>query len=571
MSVRSFFYNAKREYLNNSHNALGIQVLINLISAEFNKEGELREAATNGGSRILSKKFKNKTDTNQIFQLVTELSKNKNLDEFCSIAFSAPRNDDNLDTNTTYNMALAFSLYDKIINGLNSKLGKEVEKQKKTRKYVYCKNFADRFAKVFTSLHFETQTEVIVNYDQYGEMTFFTNNIDVKNHITNKVDSGYVDESNEKGSQEIWAFFLRNVILQVINDYKTKNRKSVLSNFKISLSIQGNQNTLFISGTTDINNKKTTFSVAEFDRGRYFNRSKVVFSKKKKTPLLIDKNELECLYKMYCIHQMIQEKGKDLITSGIEVARLISDDKEFLFCLAYARFIQKWGEEFVTCKGDWTKYTKMIDGFDPNLLKSLKPNEIVKNSLHAEKKIYVVSGTNAEGKTRFLSSLGINAVLCLNGLPCFAKEFSLSHRGDVFAHFTTNDDVSVGESLYMNEINRAKNIFENIMPRSLIFFDEPFKGTEPMTGSLQLLDTMIALSQANCLVFINTHFPEIQEWVQDNENNNKNLVNLCTSSVEKFKIVSGIAPKGYSKDFAQQQGIDTEWMNKMLKKKKLIA
>ena len=104
----------------------------------------------------------------------------------------------------------------------------------------------------------------------------------------------------------------------------------------------------------------------------------------------------------------------------------------------------------------------------------------VRNDLHLTDglRVLIVSGSNMSGKSTFLRTVGINAVLALAGAPVRARRLRLSPLA-VGATLRIQDSLQQGRSRFYAEILRVRQIVDLTRgPLPLLFLlDEIFAGT----------------------------------------------------------------------------------------------
>ncbi len=138
------------------------------------------------------------------------------------------------------------------------------------------------------------------------------------------------------------------------------------------------------------------------------------------------------------------------------------------------------------------------------------------NDITIENKNVVITGSNMSGKSTFLRTLGLNAVLAQTFYMVMAKRYEAS-MFNIVTSISPEDDLDEGKSYYMAEATallRMVNIVEDERC-SLLLIDEIFRGTNPMervAGASALLEY---LSKHNCLVVVATHDQDITKNIAD--------------------------------------------------------
>lgn len=144
----------------------------------------------------------------------------------------------------------------------------------------------------------------------------------------------------------------------------------------------------------------------------------------------------------------------------------------------------------------------------------------VKNSILTEKGV-LLTGSNASGKSTFLKTVAVNAILAQTVHTCMADSYSAGlYR--IMSSMALRDNLSGGDSYYIVEIKSLKRILNQIEEKGttvLCFVDEVLRGTntvERIAASTQILKS---LSRANVLCFAATHDIELTHLLEKYYNN----------------------------------------------------
>ena len=138
------------------------------------------------------------------------------------------------------------------------------------------------------------------------------------------------------------------------------------------------------------------------------------------------------------------------------------------------------------------------------------------NSLQVEGKNVVITGSNMSGKSTFLRTVGLNALLAQSFCTVLAKDYETSFFS-VMTSISPGDDIMEGTSYYMAEAQALLRMIEVLDPErsSLFIVDEIFRGTNP-TERVAAASTLLSyLGDKNCLVLAATHDIEITRLVRD--------------------------------------------------------
>ena len=139
-------------------------------------------------------------------------------------------------------------------------------------------------------------------------------------------------------------------------------------------------------------------------------------------------------------------------------------------------------------------------------------NEPVPNSISVESVGVLITGSNMSGKTTFLKTIGVNAVLAQTIYTCLAKEYQASSF-HIMTLIGRKDNIIEGKSYYLDEIHallRIINALEKDIP-CLCLLDEIFRGTNSLERISSSAEVLLYLAKNNCLVFAATHDLELSE------------------------------------------------------------
>ncbi len=142
--------------------------------------------------------------------------------------------------------------------------------------------------------------------------------------------------------------------------------------------------------------------------------------------------------------------------------------------------------------------------------------EPVANSFEVSKGI-LLTGSNASGKSTFLKTVEICAILAQTIQTVPAKEYC-SREYRVFSSMSLRDNLSEGESYYIVEIKAIKRILDAVQQSDkpvLCFVDEVLRGTNTVERISAASEIMRFLVGENVLCFAATHDVELTGILSD--------------------------------------------------------
>lgn len=164
---------------------------------------------------------------------------------------------------------------------------------------------------------------------------------------------------------------------------------------------------------------------------------------------------------------------------------------------------------------EWIFPEIVSDGFvyqADNLAHPLLFGKGVSNSfpMHGESITWILTGSNMSGKSTFLRTLGINAVLAFSGAPVNASFMKISVF-QVFTSMRTEDSLEASTSSFYAELKRIRQLFDSLSSDKTVFYllDEILKGTNSADRHAGGMAIVKQLQGKNASGIIATHDIEL--------------------------------------------------------------
>lgn len=158
------------------------------------------------------------------------------------------------------------------------------------------------------------------------------------------------------------------------------------------------------------------------------------------------------------------------------------------------------------------------EGRHPVIEKQLPPGEsYVSNSIslgNNSQQIIMITGPNMAGKSALLRQTALIVLMAQIGCFVPAEAARIGIVDKIFTRVGASDNISVGESTFMVEMNEAANILNNLSERSLILFDELGRGTSTYDGisiAWAIVEHIHEHPKAQAKTLFATHYHELNE------------------------------------------------------------
>ncbi|KAF0239099.1 MAG: DNA mismatch repair protein [Prolixibacteraceae bacterium] len=131
-----------------------------------------------------------------------------------------------------------------------------------------------------------------------------------------------------------------------------------------------------------------------------------------------------------------------------------------------------------------------------------------------EQQIIIITGPNMAGKSALLRQTALIVLLAQMGSFVPAEKAEIGFVDKIFTRVGASDNISLGESTFMVEMNEAASILNNVSDRSLILFDELGRGTSTYDGisiAWSVVEHLHEHPRAKAKTLFATHYHELNE------------------------------------------------------------
>ena len=199
-------------------------------------------------------------------------------------------------------------------------------------------------------------------------------------------------------------------------------------------------------------------------------------------------------------------------------------------------------------------------------------NDITLN--REEQQIIMITGPNMSGKSAILRQTALIVLLSQMGSFVPAESAKIGFVDKIFTRVGASDNISMGESTFMVEMNETASILNNLSERSLVLLDEIGRGTSTYDG----ISIAWAISEylhehpSRAKTLFATHYHEINEMATTFErikNYNVSVKELKNNVLFLRKLIPGGSEHSFGIHVAKMAGMPQQLIhkaNKILKK-----
>ncbi len=166
---------------------------------------------------------------------------------------------------------------------------------------------------------------------------------------------------------------------------------------------------------------------------------------------------------------------------------------------------------------DDSRTIDITDGRHPVIEKQLPvgesyvPNDLVLDT--DDQQVIILTGPNMSGKSALLRQTALIVLMAQTGCFVPAKAAKIGMVDKIFTRVGASDNISLGESTFMVEMNETASILNNLSDRSLVLLDEIGRGTSTYDG-ISIAWAMVEYlheSKLRAKTLFATHYHELNE------------------------------------------------------------
>lgn len=205
------------------------------------------------------------------------------------------------------------------------------------------------------------------------------------------------------------------------------------------------------------------------------------------------------------------------------------------------------------------------NGRHPVIEIQLPPDEpFIANDVYLDndsQQIIIITGPNMSGKSALLRQTALITIMAQMGSFVPAESAKIGLVDKIFTRVGASDNISLGESTFMVEMNEAANILNNISKRSLVLFDELGRGTSTYDGisiAWSIVEYIHENPKARAKTLFATHYHELNEMEKSFKrikNYNVSVREIDNKIIFLRKLTQGGSEHSFGIHVAQMAGM----------------
>ena len=187
--------------------------------------------------------------------------------------------------------------------------------------------------------------------------------------------------------------------------------------------------------------------------------------------------------------------------------------------------------------------------------------KVIRNDYHLydDKRIVVISGPNAGGKTVSIKTVGLLCLMHQCALAVPAKDAEVGYFNHIYVDIGDNQSLSENLSTFSAHMSQISYIMDMVKEKDLVLLDELGTGTDPKEGEALALSVIKYLEKKKPLCLISSHFGGVKEYafLSNNIENSSLLFDeekLLPTYIYKYSTPG----KSYGVEVAKRYGLKDE-------------
>lgn len=178
-----------------------------------------------------------------------------------------------------------------------------------------------------------------------------------------------------------------------------------------------------------------------------------------------------------------------------------------------------------------------------------------------QQQIIIITGPNMAGKSALLRQTALITLMAQIGCFVPAESAHIGIVDKIFTRVGASDNISVGESTFMVEMNEASNILNNLSSRSLVLFDELGRGTSTYDGisiAWAIVEYIHEHPDSRAKTLFATHYHELNEMERSFKrikNYNVSVKEVSNKVIFLRKLIPGGSEHSFGIHVAKMAGM----------------
>jgi len=225
---------------------------------------------------------------------------------------------------------------------------------------------------------------------------------------------------------------------------------------------------------------------------------------------------------------------------------------------ASARLVKDWGLEQPSFN---EAGVVRLEAARHPLIAGCVPNTV---GLDAERRLLIVTGPNAGGKTVLLKTLGLASVMAHCGLfVAVAGQPTLPYFEALLSDIGDEQSIEASLSTYAGHLKNLKAIAERAAPGVLVLIDELGSGTDPDEGAALSRAVLERLLESGARGLVNTHLAPLKVFASETQGVQNAAMSFDVEALApKFELVVGQPGRSYALAIAERLGLPGELLER---------
>lgn len=182
--------------------------------------------------------------------------------------------------------------------------------------------------------------------------------------------------------------------------------------------------------------------------------------------------------------------------------------------------------------------------------------------------VHIITGPNMSGKSTYMRQVALITLLAQIGSFVPATYANIGIVDKIFTRIGASDDVSMGESTFMVEMNEVANILKNATKDSLLILDEVGRGTSTYDGmsiAWAVLEYIADKSKIGAKTLFATHYHELialEEKLEGVKNYSVDIKRQGEDIIFLHKLIKGGTDDSFGIYVAKLAGVPKETVKK---------